>query len=205
MQALANAVLTDEERSSVLEATERAIANRRQEPFAPLTLIDMVVFVERAGLVERTNLALRELASEKWTAGIIAASALIPTLSAAEARALSASIAPWAVKDADLARIRRSIERLVAVAPDAWAEAAAQHLQEPQSIFGWGIPCVLEQLPLAARRRALAGVTSADLSPLPWVTEREFGWTVRRDDILARLRFDAGVEPIEYSDPAGRA
>jgi hypothetical protein len=131
---------------------------------------------------------------------------LASVLPPAEALATSAHVAPWAVSDAMLFRVPRVLERLVSLAPTAWADAVSNHLRQPHSIFASAAPIIIGHLPLEARRQVLASQTAADIFPLPWVTDEGVGISyIRPDDALARMRFDAGVELEGAGLPQGMA
>jgi hypothetical protein len=195
MEALRGVSLVESERAAATEVTVRWITNRRTERFSGLRLIGVITFLEIAGLLGSVEDSLVELAADGSTASVVAASALASRLPRAEARELSASVATFAVANNQLVYAPTAVARLVALAPDAWADAVAEYLQGPQSPFGSAATLVLEHLPAAARHRALREVAPAMAPELPWVMDdgADMMRIVRPADALARLRFDAGL------------
>ncbi|HEY1697332.1 MAG TPA: hypothetical protein VGG39_34460 [Polyangiaceae bacterium] len=201
MQALRGATLGESERAAAADATRRWVKNRHSDPFSSLRLVAAVTFVESAGLLQEVSDSLAELVGEGSTSGLVAASAIASQLPRREARELSASVARIGVADRELARTPIALSRLVGLAPEAWADAVAEYLQGPPSLFGSAVTTVLGCLPIGARRRALRKMTGASAPELPWVMDDgpDMMKIVRPADALARFRFDAGL-PIAGRD-----
>lgn len=127
--------------------------------------------------------------------GVTAAAALLPWLTAGEARAISARVAFIGVRIEQSRLSERTLQTLVSAASDEWADALEALVRQPifpsPSLFVH----VLPHLPFRLQQRVATAVYhTASEWELPWISNLRYGELGRPADVARRALYDAGLQ-----------